>query len=793
MKRPSLLFITVLLFWGALAAAQGHTFLWWADGYRGRAPEGGRLLMVQTSRYGAAFDVERAALTRLGVLPSPASYAEAVAQPNDTVLGLAPASLRLSVVPDGVEYVCARAARKTDDHANYPVRLIEGGRFLQRFDLLGLEFEDAKGRRLQADGRLEVCAWPERMHLTLEVSGEDLQDGAVLRMELGGGESPLRAEQAAAGTGTPARVTLQWPGPAPEAPGAIVRATDPASPDRPLPVRQDPLLGALVVDLPERNWPMAENLDRLDRFPVVIENPGGAEAVVPVIFALEGSFQGITGMCPMLRDAEGNPSGIPVQISKNWHRDEKTRLLYEGAWFHAVTQVPVPPGGKWEGELAVAYARWGGVPAASHAQLCLIGWGGNQWWDQAAIGSFGESICYDPEVGLNRSMIDDVRPLMVTGMGGGQWQWTHNVGGGDFLVLVDAKGRRQHLTRVRTAYLSQGPNLTRVVYAGVSQDGDVAARIEVSTPRCDDVNRAYHRIRYDVLKPVAFSRLAFYQLGADHYNDHQFARIARGNADGLTEEWETERGGKKYLRGPMPAPGESPWIALTGGVRGDQWKEGAWADRGLVVRWWKARLGGQEVPGPFFAVYGTENGPHSANAELAPPPGLERLEPGDFVEADLELLVPPQSAADYYGPNAALRADLEANGGSWRVVHRLARANAPAIEMARGTLLRRMPVEIAVDAAQGAECTLRGGAGHVPVTFTGVSRPSRHRLSVDGVRVDQAVHGRDFWQVAPEDATGAFSVTYNIPLDGDGRGRRMVFQGESPGDSLDRGASGSLK
>jgi len=137
--------------------------------------------------------------------------------------------------------------------------------------------------------------------------------------------------------------------------------TDPESPGAPLPVRQDLLLGTQVVDLPERNWPMAENLDRLDRFPVVIENPGNAEAAVPVVFALEGSFQGVTGMCPVLRDAEGNPSGIPVQISKNWHRDEKTRLLYEGAWFHAVTQVPVPPGGKWEGELAIAYARWGGL------------------------------------------------------------------------------------------------------------------------------------------------------------------------------------------------------------------------------------------------------------------------------------------------------------------------------------------------------------------------------------------------------------------------------------------------
>ena len=33
------------------------------------------------------------------------------------------------------------------------------------------------------------------------------------------------------------------------------------------------------------------------------------------------------------------------------------------------------------------------------------------------------------------------------------------------------------LTRMRTAYGCQGPNLTRVVYAGVTADGRIAARI----------------------------------------------------------------------------------------------------------------------------------------------------------------------------------------------------------------------------------------------------------------------------------------------------------------------------
>jgi len=49
--------------------------------------------------------------------------------------------------------------------------------------------------------------------------------------------------------------------------------------------------------------------------------------------------------------------------------------------------------------------------------------------------------------------------------------------------------------------------------------------------------------------------------------------------------------------------------------------------------------------------------------------------------------------------------------------------------------------------------------------------------------VDQSVHGKDFWQVTPEDATGTFSITYNIALYGEGLGHQMVFQGACAGTS----------
>ncbi len=734
------------------AHAEDYGHLWWADGLRGAS----RALHVQTSHYGMAFDTTKANITRLGPIAGPATYADAAAQTNDLIAALPEAKLVLTARVGEKVYTCTRAAANLGDHPNYPVRLIDGGRFLNRFDILGLEFTDDNGDKLDATARLEVAAWPSHLHLSPQVVPKDPSVKLDVRINLTAlGET--RFGEATHG----ASLHFPWGTLAP----SVVKI-DAQHGSTALPAGYDPILGGYVIDLPEEHWNIAEQLDRLDRFPVSVENTSDEPITVPLIFAFSGGFQGITGMCPMLRDATGQPTGIPVQISKNWHKHKDQPMLYEGGWFHAITQVPLAPREVWRGELAIAYARWGGVPSVSHAQLSLIGWGGNQRWDQCAIGSFGESICYDPDVSLNRSMIDDVRPLMLRSMNDGQWEWTHNVGGGDFLVYHDAAGAKQFLTRVKTAYLAHGPNLSHVVYAGTTADGKIDARIDVQSPRSDDINRTYHRVRYDVRAATPFKRLALYQLGADHYNDHQFTTIAHGNADGLTEQWETARGGKRYLREAFACDGDAPWLALLGGLRPEALTKGAWADRALVVRAWKARIGGKDVPTPFAAVYGTENGPHSANIELVPPPGTTELLPGDFVEAEIELLILPQRADDYYGPNTALKEALTTHGGTWKLADQFAKANDLKVDVQRGTLRRKLPVEIEVDADQRAEFTISGGAGYVPISFHGLTSPTGHKLLLNGTPVDQSVHGNDFWQTELDPVTRKYTLTYNVPLDG---------------------------
>lgn len=772
----------------AMPGVRDYGFLWWADGWRGRSPQGERVLCARTGHYGLAIDVEHLKILHFGAIDAAKPAREAVAEDNAAVFALPPAELTITVKVGATTYRCAGVDFAKADALGYPVRIIESGPVLQRFDIQRLIFEDEKKNRLDVDARLEVVAWPHELRPLLEITPRHNLEGepAELVLRLAGKDAHGRfaTESKLSGSnswrkGQTSRLAVNksyglFPG------TDTVAAT--SLDGKPVPAQFAPEQRWHRVELPTESWSAGKDFDHLERVKLTVTNPAENEVVVPLLFTKDESFEGVTGMCPMIRDRDGFPTGIPVQVSKNWHQTPGRTLLYQGPWFHGLSLLRMPPRSKLDLEFALTYARWGGVPGASQAQLCLIGWGTNQRWDQSAIGSWGESICYDPDFAQNRGLIDDVRPLMVWAMSQNRakWSWTNNVGGGDFLVYEDGAGQRQYLSRVRAEYARPGPNLTEATYAGITPDGRIAARITVGTPRTDDVNRSYHRFRYDVLAPTPFRRLAFYQLGADNYNDHQFGLLARGNAGGLIEEWTASRGGRRYSRTGLACEGEAPWFSQHKAVNRDT-KGGAWANRALVVRQWKARLGGRDVPAPFAAVYGTDDGIPSASVELAPPPGLTELKPGDFVEGQVDLAIIPLSADDYYGPNEPLRAALRAGGDTWRMAHREAMGNLLKVEATRGQVVRPVaPVEVAVDEQDGAAVAIRGGLGYVPLTFNGLKSYRGVELWRDdgdgrGARpVDQSVHGRDFWQARFDPASHTWSRTYNLPLDTPGHSPQAV-------------------
>ena len=521
------------------------------------------------------------------------------------------------------------------------------------------------------------------------------------------------------------------------------------------------------------------NNDAIERVKLVLSNPSDTAQIARLVFEKTGpGFRqrlgaAITGMSAILRDAAGNPTGIPVQLSKNWHQGPEGGV-YAGTWFHGFSMIPLPPRAELELELTIVYGHWGGLPAASHAQLCLVGWGSNQLWDQSAMGSWGESICYEPDQAQGRCAILDVRPMLVKGMrNNGPWQWTHNVGGGDVFRLLAADGSRVPAARMRTVYERQGPCLTEVTYAGRTGEG-LEHRLTTSLARTDDLVRATYRLRLDVAKETAFSRFVIFQIGADSYSYTGERKMAWGNEGGLVREWATQWGGDILRTEPVEATGRIPWISLHEAVaRRKKSEAGAWANRGLVIREWKARLGGKDAS-PWLVERGVHaRGADSSTVDLVPPPGVTMLLPGDYVEATIEFLIVPQLATDYYGPNEALRAALTEYENTWRIIHREAVGNDRVVEVANGELRRRFP-DIEINTTDGkASFSLMGGLGFVPVTFRGLNSHEGHELRIDGVPLDQGVHGNDFWQTDHDPATGTWSRTYNLPSDGSKQARRV--------------------
>jgi hypothetical protein len=536
------------------------------------------------------------------------------------------------------------------------------------------------------------------------------------------------------------------------------------------PVTFDPFRAWHRIDL-DGIVPEGKDNDAIERVRFVLTNPSTSAQTARLLFAKDapGGIRHrfgspITGVSAILRSPDGHPTGIPVQLSKNWHNRPEGGV-YSGQWFHGFSQVHLPPSAEIELELALVYGHWGGVAAASHAQLCLIGWGSNQLWDQSALGSWGESVCYEPDQVQAECGILDVRPLMVASLANnGRWGWTHNVGGGDFFRLFDSSGARQYPAGVRTAYLRQGPCLTEVTYAGRTGSG-LRHHATASLGRTDDLVRATYHLRLDVDKPSPFSRFVIFQVGADTYNYTAERKFALGNESGLVREWKTTWGGNVYHGAPIEASGTVPWISLHDALpKTDPNSQGAWANRGIVIRAWKAQLGGKPAS-PWIAEHGTEaRGTPSSTIDLLPPPDIHQLEPGDFVEATVEYLVVPQDAATYYGPNEALRTALQKDGNTWRMIQREAAGNDRKLTLTTGKLLRRYPdVHIATNQDQAA-FTLSGGLGYVPVTFSGLSSPTGHWLKVDGEPLTQAVPGHDFWQSDYDPQSASWSLICNLPF-----------------------------
>jgi hypothetical protein len=362
----------------------------------------------------------------------------------------------------------------------------------------------------------------------------------------------------------------------------------------------------------------------------------------------------ITGMNVfMWNSTTQQPNGIPIHISKNWHGDGSN--VYRGTWWTANTLFNVPAGETLDLTFVLVYEQYRAIPAYSHAQLSIVGYSNGWLWEEGGLGAGGENVCMDPLGTHTRSVITDVRPTLWDG------DWKENVGGGDFLIYFDQGGVYRYKKGMDAIIHANGPSLSNSTYTYMTDDDAVHSYIQFSGARTDDVVRVFFHVRYHILKDIAFSRLAFFQMGSETYNYHsEFSSFSFGDSTG-TQQMEfdntcsTGTGKASTLmydsvNGPSATnvyketlAGPGPWWFSHGNNEDSvQYTNGKMVvgDKGFIVRSYDAVLGGTQHTSPSLSIL-------CNRAELGVPDGVTALQVGDYVDMQIEMIVLPREGDDF--------------------------------------------------------------------------------------------------------------------------------------------------
>ncbi|MDR1666755.1 MAG: T9SS type A sorting domain-containing protein [Bacteroidales bacterium] len=822
-----------------------YSYMWWAEGFYGAK----RQVNIQTGYYGLAVDAVAGGIVRLGALTSPPTETEALLQDNSLIDALPEVETDYTVTAGGQSYHFQSV--NAVEGGNNSTRILESGRYMQRLDLMYLTFagnNNLKGRMEVAcmpeflslafevyspvsynnarltlslrlpgaysewtpsmDGRaLTVTGTgapgitfmiPKNSNATITRNGQTVifnADGITIPTKQFTGFSVIVMPSVNA---SPADAVLH------DAREKVTVSAVQVSPNK---GRQQPTSNVTATGyksislndmVTQSNDPAKQN--SYDRLTFTLTNPGDKTVRVPVQFVKDEPLP-VTGLSPFLSDAETEePVGVQVQLTKNWHyysisggtsrpSDDPARN-WEGVWYHGYTLIEVPAGKSVSYGYTCPFARYGNVFAVSHAQLCLVGWGGHQQWETAALGSFGENFCYDANQAWTQSFLGDICPALVTSrVNNEQYNWTLNVGAADFLVYHTA----DHLpkipfARMRTRFKKQGPVVTEVIYTGITADGAVEMEYKAEMPRTDDASKAIHSFKYTFLKDVTFSRLAFYQFGADQYNVGIYDKMAVGNDAGVggfsiggqnfSGEFNVPKTGTNayWLSENMQrieVEGEGLWFAFLGG-QPRPGTDGAGANKVLSVLDFKATLNGTEYHKPAFNIRTTNTLYSGALIELCPPASAgNTITAGSVVEGAVAFINLPAHKNDYYGPSKVLSLAPSTDFTSWRLSHLYATQTKMRATATVGVAERNMPCElVATGDGDGTVCefTVSGGIGYVPVTVKNLPGYAGWQLqqwqNSSWINVNQAVHGNDWWQAWYDAETATYELSYTLPHTG---------------------------
>ncbi|RMF92126.1 MAG: hypothetical protein D6741_15270, partial [Planctomycetota bacterium] len=188
---------------------RAYTFGYWLNGWRKPAEDPlPDVLCLETGYFGIQLDLDDLRHVRFGLLNDDLDYVQALDAGASRLAKLPAAKLNLEITFHDKIYraVTCRAGLSRDRNRLEDVRLWESGRYVQRYDLLGVRFEDDAGEVLPCDSVLELVAWPDKLVFNLNVAptatSEDAEppidwSRAVMRAELVSNVGRWTAEQTA--------------------------------------------------------------------------------------------------------------------------------------------------------------------------------------------------------------------------------------------------------------------------------------------------------------------------------------------------------------------------------------------------------------------------------------------------------------------------------------------------------------------------------------------------------------------------------------------------------------------
>mmetsp|Transcript_9025 Transcript_9025/g.13095 ORF Transcript_9025/g.13095 Transcript_9025/m.13095 type:complete len:796 (-) Transcript_9025:326-2713(-) len=747
------------------------------------------VLSFETGFFGLDFDVSDLTKVKFAAFEDTSlSYLDCLNTRGRMTKELEEADLVMKVTLDGGRTykatTCAAGISKAAKPFNNNVILWEAGKIAQNYELKGLQFvsvaEDKDTNLLDCVSTLTVVVWPDSFSLSLKLAPPDNTSWASATVDMQ--MKQWSAHQEFKPISNSKTVTLICD--VNENRRAVKsdiamkvkyndKSVDTEYNDKYNAWKTTVTFGHGKAAKTRRNFPWGNPTDirDYDEFSIKLNNTSDKDMYVPYLMHMKNPAN-VTGMVAMVCTAEGIPTGIPVQLSKDWH-DSKL-----GPYALFYTLLPVAAKSDQEYMLRVVYGFYGELPSASHAQLSLEGYykfSGR--WEQMAIGCFGETFCMDPEMSCNiQNRITDVRGLFFReGANGKKWGWTACAWGGDWMKCYDHDGKNQLMVSgMKVAYVSHGPCLTDVRYVGYfGESKQVHFETRVRTLRTDDYARTFLAFSYKFNSDVT--------LGSDGYLHSMLScgfatpSIAYGNGEGCSFSQTVSddlKNGELYAKDKLLGGVAPHWVSYVDSYMIDhKIPDGT---KHMIIRSMEANVGRQCFKNPSITF---RNGNQRSgkvptlDCFVGLPDGVKEFSAGDTITLDVEWITTAIVAENYYGPNAGFRDFLTQNPKSWKVPFREVQKNGSLlqVEVQGGSLQNKYPITIRVE-EEVVTLFVTQGLGAVPMEFAGLPHTNYALYQiVDGeeTALDQSSSKlNDFWQTDYDVNDGTYKMTFN-PMLGD--------------------------